>query len=118
MAWQLCSCCAPRQGGVGGADGRGNHAVYLALHTGLCAGDGRLRNPADDLCLSQACVGGHWPCLVGRVEGGVAADAGGVAAVYPGDLIQHVYNVIWVRLLQGVHRGDGCGEGGHGLLSS
>ena len=109
---------APRQGGVGGANGRGNHAVYLALHTGLCACNSRLRNPADDLCLSQACVRSHWPCLVGRTEGGVAANAGGVSPVHASDLIQHVDHVIRVRLLERVHGGDGCGEGGHGLLSS
>ena len=105
---------APRQGGVGGANGRGNHAVYLALYAGLCAGDGRLRNPTNDLCLSQACVGGHWPCLVGRVEGGVASDAGGVVAVYSGDFPEGVDHIVWVRLLERVHCGDGCGEGGHG----
>ena len=109
---------APRQGGVGGANGRGNHAVYLALHTGLCACNSRLRNPADDLCLSQACVWGHRACLVGRVKGGVAADAGGVAAVYPGDLPESVDHIVWVRLLQGVHRGDGGGEGGHAVALS
>jgi len=102
---------APRQCGVGGADRRGNHAVNLALHTGLCAGDSRLRNPADDLCLSQAGVGGHWPFLVGRVEGGVAADVGGVFPVHACDLPQRVDHIVWVRLLEGVHGGDGGGEG-------
>jgi hypothetical protein len=33
-------------------------------------------------------------------------------------LPKRVDHIVWVRLLERVHRGDGCGEGCHSLLSS
>ena len=88
----------------------------LLCNSVLCAGDLGLRNPANDLSLSQVCVGCEAFAL-GDGELAVAADGSGVGVLYASDFPHSVndYICLALDLRQGVHRGDGGGKSSHDI---
>ena len=99
----------------GWADRRVNHAVDLALHTRLCAGDLALGNPADDLSFRQLGVGREAAALCDGVLLR-QADVGGVNAIGSSHVVLYGDDYIGlpIDLGQGVHGDYGGGESGHG----